>query len=275
MSVETKPVYSQGKLDPIHPTLTQSWLNTMEACPFAANERYNKGIISPPSGSILRGKSADAAVTFGANRVIESGQDASLKDKRDVAMATFEKEKPGTDFQGEDPDALEKRTLALVDLHHNQVAPTLNPLKTQEAIKVEGLDFDLAGTIDLVEAASGGVILSDLKTANTSNKHKVEGAAQPALYTHLYEKKFGHRPLGFRFDVLVDLKTPKVERVDGVVTNHDDGLLAYRFHVAFAEWKRGLETGEWRLAEQGHWRCEKTGKWCAYLHNGCPKGRKL
>ncbi len=274
-----KPVYSQGKIDPSHPLITKSFLESFEACPFLAGKRYIEGIISPPSGAIARGRSVDAAVTAGANSVIQTGKDLRLADKKEIASANFDREAPGTDFQGEDPGELKDRTVGLVEMHHDYIAPTLSPIATQEAIRVEGESFDFAGTIDLVEEipTPGGaeLVLSDLKTANRRGKHVVGGAAQPTLYTYLYEKKYGRRPNAFRFDVLVDTKTPQVENIKAEITAGDTALLMYRVRAALQELDTSLKTGVWRLAEQGHWRCESTGKWCYFLHNGCPKGKKL
>jgi hypothetical protein len=270
-----KPVYSQGKFDPAHPIVTQSFASQFEACAYAAFKRNIEGIIVPPSGAILRGRSADAAVTAGANSVIQTGKDLKLSDKKEIAAAAFDKEAPDTDFQDEDPGLLKDRTVTLVGMHHVHVAPHLKPIATQEAIRIEGESFDFAGTIDLVEEIDGEVVLSDLKTANRRGKHSVPGAVQASLYSFLYEKKHGRRPSKFRYDVLVDTKVPQVETTEGEVTQHDTALLMYRTQAILQELNMSLKTGVWRLAEQGHWRCESSGKWCAYLHMGCPKGKKL
>lgn len=265
-----KPVYSQGKLNLAHPTLTQSWLTMFEACPFAAHKRYVEGIISPPSGSATRGRSVDAAVTAGCDSVIATGEDLPLSQKEEIAAAHFEKEAPDTDFQGEDAGLLKDRTVLLVDLHHQHVAPILKPAATQEAILVEGEDYDFAGTIDLRETDD---TLRDTKTANRRGKHVVSGNAQAALYSFLFEKKYGRRPKRFAFDSLIDTKTPSVEMTEGEVVPTDTSLLMYRMQSAYSEFQVGLKTGVWRIAEQGHWRCESTGKWCAYI-SSCPKGKR-
>ena len=271
-----KPVYSHREpLNPAHPLVTSTLVSTGEACMYLLKRVFIDGDKAPPSGAILRGRSADAAVTAGANSVIKTGKDLKLSDKQEIAAASFDKEAPDTDFQGDDPGNLKDRTVTLVGMHHAHVAPYLKPVSTQEAIRVEGESFDFAGTIDLVEEIDGQPVLSDLKTANRRGKHSVPGAVQPSMYSYLYEKKYGRRPAKFRYDVLVDTKSPQVESIEGEVTNTDRALLMYRAQSIVQEINTSMKTGIWRLAEQSSWRCEASGKWCYFLNNGCPKGRKL
>lgn len=267
---EKKNLYSQDTINPEHPTITQSFLKMFEACPFAAHQRYILGKKVPPSGAATVGSSVDAGVTFGADTVIKTGTDATLKEKAEVAAATFERLKDNTDFQGEDPGKLKDETVGLVHVHHNLIAPKLKPVATQEQILIKRDKYNLAGTIDLIEEND---TLADTKTANRVGKYVVEGDAQAAIYTTLYQAKYQRPAKAFRFDVLVKTKVPKVEMVEGEVTTAQKSLLDYRIEAALSELNHSMQTGKFRLAEQGHWRCEKTGKWCAYLSQ-CPKGKK-
>lgn len=264
--------YSQKRIDPKHPVLTQSSLGMLEACAFAFNLRYLKGKPEAPSGAITRGRAFDEAVTFGANHVIVNGEDAKLSDKKEVAAAKFDKEAPETNFQGDDPSQLKDSTVALVELHHNQIAPTLSPVATQEIIRVSGAEYDLAGTLDLIEKKGEAVNVTDHKTCKRKGKYSPRGHVQAALYAYLYEKKYQVRPQ-FRFDVAIATKSPSIERVEHAIDDAEYSLLHYRIRSALNEIKQGLETGHWRLAEQGHWRCDATGKWCAYISE-CPKGKR-
>lgn len=265
-----KPVYSQDSIDPEHPLITQSFLTMFEACGYAAFRRYVEGEKVPPGIAAVQGRATDAAVTFGANQVISTGKDATLEDKLGIASEVYDKESPDALIQeGEDRGQLKDETVGLVTLHHNEIAPLLKPVKTQEAIRVDLDTYSLAGTIDIIEEEHN---LVDTKTSKRRyDENAVSGSAQPALYDFLYESKYQAKPKSFRYDVLVKNKKPVSQRVTGQVTEHDRSLLFYRIQSALSEFHHSMKTGYWRLAEQGHWRCSP--KWCGYYH-ACPKGKK-
>lgn len=265
--------YSQGKFDPKHPLITQSFLNMFADCPYAAFRRYVQGEIVPPGIAAIQGSAADAAVTLGADSVIKTGIDAPLSDKKDIAATMFDEgSKNALIHKDDDLPSLKDETISLVALHHIQVAKTLQPVETQKGIIIKGPEYDLAGTLDLVETNN---LISDLKTSGRAGQYPEKGFLQKEMYTKLYKEETGQTPTGFRFDVLVKTKVPKVERVLVKPEENNPGVLEHMINSTMIELKNGLETGVWRIAAPGHWRCEKTGKWCAYLNNGCPKGKKL
>lgn len=263
-------IYSQGKLDLAHPTLTQSWLTMHEDCAYAAYRRYILGDITPPNEFAIMGSGVDRGITHGANQFIRTGKDAPLKDKVDCAIAEFDAQALQARFVETEPGKCRDMVRQLVELHHREIAPSLKPILTQEAIVIPGKHYDLAGTIDMAEADHTVV---DHKTSRRRGNYVIRGSAQPALYTFLYARKHGVASPRFRYDVLVKTKVPKVERVEGRVSSEDWGLLFTRFRNAFSEMVNSLKTGRWRLARQGHWKCNPTGKWCSYVKDGCPKGR--
>ena len=267
---EVKKVYSQGKFDPSHPLITQSFLGMWSACPLSAYYRYIEGKIVPPGVAALQGTSTDAAVTYGAETIIKTGSDAPLKDKVDLALTTFsEKKKDHQFWEDDDENALMKQTEQLVTTHHNVIGPNLKPVRTQEAILVEGPEFNLAGTIDIVEENN---LLVDTKTAGKSNEYPAKGILQSAMYTKLYREKYNVEPSGFRFDVVVKNKTPKIEQVNANVGPQSLAVLDHVINSTMKELKSSLDSGVFRIAENGHWRCAATGKWCGYI-NLCPKGK--
>lgn len=274
MSDKKKPSYSQGAFDPKHPLITQSFLNLFSACPYAAFRRYVEGDIIPPGVAALQGTATDAAVTFGAETLLKEGRDASLADKKEVAAETFDKKKDEHQFFPDDekPNHLKDETVRLVELHHREIAPTLNPVATQVVLRVEGPEYDLAGTIDIVDA---GHVLRDTKTANKSNKYPDHGFIQKELYWKLYKETNGVEPSEFKWDVLVKTKTPKSELVSVKKENNAPHLLDHIIHSTMLEFANSMKTGVWRLAENGNWRCASSGKWCGYLYNGCPKGKAM
>jgi hypothetical protein len=263
--------YSQGKFDPKHPVITQSFLNMFSRCAYSAYRRYVLGEIVPPGVAALQGTSTDAAVTHGCQSVISTGKDAPLKEKEEIAADTFEKKKfDHRLFPDDKLDALKDQTIELVRLHHVVVAPKLRPVATQESIVVSGEKYDLAGTIDLVEKDH---ILVDTKTSRLRySENAVKENIQPALYSKLYEAKYGVKPNGFRYDVLVKAKSPIAQQVRGKITETEMGILDHQIESTVQELNMSLETGLFRLAEAGHWMCQE--KWCGYLNNGCPKGKR-
>lgn len=275
MSEPKKLAYSQGKFDPNHPLVTQSFLKTWVDCAYAAKRSYIDGDKIPPGVAALQGNAVDAAVTLGADSVMARGSDVPLKDKVDLALTVFhETQGDYRLFPEDDINALGEQTKGLVERHHVDIAHTLKPIATQESILVKGEHFDIAGTIDLVEKTGDEVTLGDTKTAGKSGEYPAKGFFQAALYTNLYEAKHGIRPSGFRFDVVVKTKTPKTERPAMTVTPVESNILKHVISSTISELKHSLDSGVFRLAAPGHWRCMSSGKWCGYLYNGCPKGEK-
>lgn len=272
--IEKTLAYSQGKFDPKHPLITQSFLGMWAACPFAANERYIKGKILPPGVAALQGSATDAGVTHGLETVIKTGEDAPLKDKQEVAADTFNKMKPDTQwFPDDDADSLQKQTLDLVAIHHRDIAPNIKPAKTQESILIEREGYSIAGTIDIVEQDHG---IRDTKTSKQRYAlDAINDSTQASLYSLLYKEKNGVSSPHFTYDVLVKTKTPVAQVITGPVLVRHVELLNHRIKSTLNELKSSLETGVFRLAEEDSWRCASSGKWCGYLHNGCPKGKKL
>lgn len=266
--------YSQGKFDPKHPLITQSFLAMFADCAYAAVRRYVDGELIPPGVAALQGTSTDAAVTLGCQSKIKTGNDAPLEDKKGIATATFEEKKSGHLITPEDDlGALKDQTVALVELHHFEIAPKLKPISVQESIVVKGPEYDLAGTIDIVE---NGHTIVDTKTSKARySEDSVQANIQPALYARIYEAEHNIKPKGFRYDVLVKNKTPMAQQVAGVIDEDRQKLLDHQIRSTIQELNLGLETGLHRLAAPGHWRCAASGKWCGYLHNGCPKGKRL
>lgn len=264
--------YSQGKFDPTHPTISQSFLNTIEDCAFLAYKRYVEGIIIPPGIAAIQGTATDAAVTAGLQSVIDKGADISLDDKKNIAAEVFEKaSKEARVWKDDDLGALKDQTVSLVAVHHREIAPTIKPRLVQEELVLETPDYKLAGTVDIVEQDH---TLADTKTSRSKYaEDSVNNSAQAAVYSRLYQHKYGVAPKGFRYDVLVKNKTPTAQRVSGVVTEQNQALLDHRINVALNELRTGIETGVWRLAPEDSWRCASTGKWCGYL-SMCPKGKK-
>lgn len=263
--------YSQGKFDPSHPLITQSFLNMFADCAYAAVRRYVNGEILPPGVAALQGTATDAAVTLGCHSVIKTGIDASISDKMEMAAVTFDSRKEEHDIQPEDNLGLLKdQTIGLVKLHHREVAPKLLPISTQESIVLKRDNYDLAGTIDIVEKDHR---LADTKTSRIRYPDDaVQTKLQPALYATLYDEKYKTESQSFRFDVLVKNRLPIYQKVEAKVSKESKMLLHYTILSTIQELQIGLKTGIYRLAAPGHWRCQ--AKWCAYLNNGCPKGKK-
>lgn len=268
------PVYSQGKFDPKHPVISQSFLNTWADCPFLAHKIWIEGKRIAPGIAALQGTATDKAVTYGAENMIKRGEDAPLAEKIDLAETTFvEGVKDHQVWEDDNLDELREQTKSLVKAHHEQIAKSLKPVRTQEAILIKGEEYDLAGTVDLIEV---GDQPSDLKTAGQRNQFPTKkGMIQSTLYTRLLGLKYNKpAPTKFRFDVLVKNKTVVTERVEVPVAAPQQKLLDHIIENTRQELKTSLETGNFRLAPNDSWRCASSGKWCGFLYNGCPKGEK-
>ena len=205
----------------------QSEINTYLKCGIQWDFRYMQKIKIPPRAALTVGSSVDAGVTRNLITKIQTGSDLSLSEVLDVYSTDFDiraKETEwGEDNQGEQKDMGVK----LVTVHHENLAPKINPETVQETFVIEtDAGYNIGGTIDLT--TKDGMIV-DTKTAKSKySEDAVHVSNQPIMYDFAYEALRGKKAKGFRYDVLIKpTKTmgARVQQVEGVVSQESREFL--------------------------------------------------
>jgi CRISPR/Cas system-associated exonuclease Cas4 (RecB family) len=242
------------------PKYNQSELKAYLKCGKMWEFRYLQGLKVPPSSALTLGSSVDAAVTANLVQKVESGADLTKEEVLDRYSDTFEELALDTEWGTELPGKQKDLGARLVELHHDEVAPTVMPESVQETFTLEmDAGYDLFGTIDHVEK-DGTVV--DTKTSRLAyDENAVAKSFQPALYDFAYEATRGKPAKSFRFDVLVkptQTKGPRLQQVEAKVTQSDREWL----FDAIGQVHKAIQAGIALPAPEGSWYCSP--KWCGY-----------
>lgn len=250
------------------PRYSQSELKTFLKCGRMWEFRYLQGIKTPPTSALTLGSAVDGAVSANLAQKIESGQDMSTAELLDHYSNEFDQRKYETDWKDEDPGEHKDIGVKLVEVHHREAAPKIEPATVQERFVIEtDAGYDLEGTMDLTEKS--GMIV-DVKTSRTAySESAIEKEFQPALYDFAYEQTRGEPAKGFRYDVLVkptSRRPAELQQVEGKVSACDREWL----FGTISQVHKAIQAGVALPAPEGSWYC--SAKWCGYW-NQC-KGRK-
>lgn len=248
--------------------ITQSKIHLFEKCGKAFEFRYLQDWKVAPQAALTVGRSVDDGITHNLQQKIQTKKDVSKEEVVEATLSTFNRESIETDWQGEDPGAQKDIAVKLVSAHHEKLAPLINPKAVQLKLQVDLPEYTLAGTLDLVEQDD---TLADSKTSKTMyDENAVAWNLQPAVYTYLYEKNYGIKAPGFRYDVMVKpTKTigARTQVVSGVVSEKQKTVALLRADSL----NRAVQSGNFHYAPDNSWYCSE--KWCGFW-SMCDRGGK-
>lgn len=238
----------------------QSEIQTFLKCGLQWFYRYVEGIKTPPKSALTVGSSVDAAVSRNLIEKIDTGTDLPLSEVLDAYSTDFDVRKIETDWDGEDPGKQKDLGAKLVEAHHSNIAPSIQPATVQEKFVLEtDRGFNLAGQIDVT--TQDGLII-DTKTAKSKYaEDAISKALQPAMYDFAYESLHGKKASAFRYDVLVKptkTKGAEVQQVQSQVTEADREWL----FLTIDNVDRAINAGILLPAPENAWWCSKD--WCGY-----------
>jgi len=158
------------------------------------------------------------------------------------------------------------QTIALSVLHHDVLAPQIQPLAVEEkfVIVLKGFPYDLAGMKDVREKDA----IRDTKTKAASPPEGAARSMQMATYCLAERVERGRLPAKVYLDFLVKTKTPKVVIREAVPDDSWIQPLLRRVERATELIESVREgKGAFTPADPEHWCC--TQKFCGYAKT-CP-----
>jgi CRISPR/Cas system-associated exonuclease Cas4 (RecB family) len=159
------------------------------------------------------------------------------------------------------------QTVALATLHHQIVAPKIEPAAIEErfVISLKNYPFDLSGKKDVREKSG---CLRDTKTAAATPPQDAARTMQNAMYSLAEKVERGAYPDTVTLDYLIKTKTPKYE---ARIVKPDDAFVQplLRRVERVTEIIESVKAGKQALmpADPSNWAC--SAKYCGYART-CP-----
>lgn len=263
MSAPKKPQYHQSEIE-LH-----------LKCGLAHKYRYIDGYKIPPRAALTIGSSVDAAVTHNLIQKIETNTDLPKDDVLDAYSTAFDRAAVETDFEGKDKGVEKQIGVQLVNIHHEKVAPLIQPAEVQTSFLLNtDAGYDLGGKIDIIE--KDGTVADTKTSKGRYSAAAAKGELQPALYDFAYEALKGKPAKGFRYDVLLKTQPrgekgePKPERFQRINTKVTPEDRSWLFQV-IDNVHRAITAGiAIPASSQGYWCSEDQ---CGYAKI-CPKFKR-
>lgn len=244
--------------------LSLSSLRLFMRCPESWRRRYIDHNPEPPSGKMVLGGAAGAALAQHYGRQIESGQGLSTDDLVDEFASEWEDriDREEVDWRKDTPGALKDSGVGALRLYHVAVAPRVVPVSVEREFELSwpGVDWRLTGFLDL-ESADGR--LGDYKlSARRLSQADADADLQPTVYCAARRAE-GNPAAGFDFHVMARTKQPTVEVIDTPRTDRQLDLLTDRIFTLAREIHWRTENDVWSGAPPGTW-------FCSTCRHDCP-----
>ena len=162
-------------------------------------------------------------------------------------------------------DRAKDQVIQLAELHHKDLAPTIDPLQIEERLElqVEGVPLTLVGYADVIETDN---TIRDLKTRGKTPKATDAQDDIGLQFYSLIQDVKGYRPKELALDVLVKTKQPKRVTVTSPAQKDHDATLGRIERAA-----QIIQSGAYMPAEPTHWKCSE--KFCEFFDD-CRWGRR-
>lgn len=236
--------------------ISVSSLRQLKMCPWKWKARYIDKILEPPSGKMVLGSAADAALSQHFGWQIERGTGLTTEEILDEFSAEWDHRTAGQDVAyGKDvPGKLKDTGAAALRIYHRIIAPKIVPVSVQREVTMRwpGVNWCLTGYLD-VETARG---IRDYKmTTRRISKPAADRDLQATIY--LADRRAEGWPADdFHFDSMLRQATPSAEEVRTTRTEAElDGLTDLVFKLALEiEWR--TNTDNWTGAPPNTWFCD-------------------
>jgi hypothetical protein len=194
--------------------LSLSSLKMLMACP----EKWRRKNIlkepEPPSGKMVLGSAADAALTQHYGTVIETGEGFSTERVLDEFSTEWEDRisSEEVDWGKDTAGQLKDSGAGALRIYHRLIAPSVKPVAVQHEFELSwpGVQWKLTGFIDLEDA--DGHVRDYKMTAKRISPAAAAADLQPDVYL-VARRAEGDPAAGFLFDTMVRTSQPTAEVV--------------------------------------------------------------
>lgn len=239
--------------------LSVSQLNTLTRCPQQFYHRYVLGEKRPPGVALVIGKGVHAAVEKDLGAKLEWGEllpDDSIADfAADATRRLWKQDEPVRTEDDPDEGGAIDEAVKLAELHHEKVAPVVEPVALERpfVLEVPDFSFDIKGVVDVEETN----VIRDTKTsAKAPSGNPATKSLQGELYT-LEAKVRGHDK-AFVLDHLVRGKTARYIPSHATFTENDHRSFLKRVE----QFGKMVESGSFPPTDPTNWAC--SAKWCGW-----------
>lgn len=251
------------------PHLSVSQIGQFERCPKQWEFRNVYGLKTPPGVAGLIGKGTHGGVEADLRQKMDWGVGLETSEVKDAASDATRRAwqrdepvvQPGDPDQGQAVDM----AVALATLHHEKLAPGIEPIAVEEAFVIElpQLAYDFVGVVD-VETAT---MIRDTKTAGKRPSPDVAKRSMQLVAYHLRATLAGQPDKGVALDFLLKGPRPTALTLSASPTADDHASFLRRVELTAA----AIGTGIFPPTDPGNWAC--TQKWCGYWER-CEFGSK-
>jgi len=201
--------------------LSPSQIRQYLRCPQCYRFRYVDGLVAPISPTMLRGRAVHRGIEQNYIQKRDTHEDLPVEQVREVTAGAFEEDREDVDWSKDDPGKALDSTVAMAELYHTEVAPTIQPASVEERVEIAfpGLDYELVGVIDVVD--EHGYIRDTKTTGKTPAENVIHNNLQLCAYALMYRTITEEQEAGIVLDYLVATKTPKVVRFEKQVEEEE------------------------------------------------------
>jgi len=236
--------------------LSLSSLRLFQQCPEKWRRRYVDHEHEPPSGKMLLGSAAGAALAQHYGRQIESGTGLSTEELLDEFAAEWDDRtgREDVDYEQETPGELKDSGAGALRVYHTQFAPGIVPVAVERQFELHwpGVDWCLTGYLDLEDA--DGLVRDYKMSAKKMSQRDADADLQPTVYLAA-KRAEGDPAAGFRFDQMIRTKQPTAQVVVTERSERQLDQLTERVFTLAREIEWRCETGTWSGAPPNTWFC--------------------
>jgi len=238
--------------------VSHSQIEMFLRCPRQWEHRYIEGRIIPPGGALVFGGSYHTALEYNFQHKIQTSDDMPVDDCVDCfvdawnhAVGQWEERSLPVVWGDDNPNALMKTGIALVQKYRTEIAPSVIPARVEHrySLKVAGTLFVGATDVEL----EGEVDVIDHKTASkSSNQADLDNALQPSAHAFALG-----RELVYEHHIAVKTSKPHIQILRTKRTHGDIVWWLDLATLVIAQMRTGLYP-----PNPNGWHCSP--KWCGY-----------
>lgn len=254
LSIDRARVDPPARLPVDYLSLTS--LKLFMQCPEKWRRRYILHESEPPSGKLILGKAAHAALAQHFGTQIESGEGFSSEQLLDEFSSDWSARVDGedVDWGSDSPGELKDLGAGALRVYHSQFAPAITPVDVEREFELHwpGVDWLMTGFIDLEDDEDR---VRDFKAIGKRMSQKDADADLQPTVLLAARRAEGNPAGGFCFDTMVRNKTPVADVIETERSDEQLDFLTDRIFTLAREIDWRCQTDTWSGAAPNTWFC--------------------